>query len=66
MYSNVQFDYICCREDFNSLAAGGKATLIFKCLQYVIDKVRKVCFEERRKRIYGGVEESDQARGGRR
>jgi hypothetical protein len=30
---------VCYREDFNSLTADGKATLIFNCVQYVIAKV---------------------------
>ena len=38
---SVNSDFYFDREDFNSLAAEGKATLIFNCIQYAIAKVSK-------------------------
>ena len=45
------------REDFNSLAEDGKASLVFNCIQYVISDVSKDCtsslrFDKLRKQSY--------------
>ena len=52
---SVNSDFCFDREDFNSLAAEGKATLIFNCIQYAIAKVSEKNKDKERKDGQGEV-----------